>query len=382
MVTGARQVGKSTMIKHVLPSDYRYVSLDDIETLSRIRTDSALFFMENDLPVAIDEIQHAPELFLRIKHLVDQSEAKGVIVLSGSQTHRLMQGATESLAGRVGILEMSSFSLRELTGQLKHAPYIPQLIKKQAKRDPGSFDLWAHIQRGSMPELAQNDVDAYAYYSSYVRTYIERDVRELVNVRNEQTFYDFMVACAARTGQLINATEVGNVVGADANTVKSWLSVLQTSGIIHIMRPFSTNANKRLSKTPKLYFLDTGLACYLGAWNTAESLRRGAMAGHFFETFVVSEVLKSFMNAGRDLREVSFYRDARKREIDLIIQDGHTLHPVEVKTAASVDSQAVKNFAALDDVPGFERGFGAVICQAEEPYLVAENVQAVSPWEI
>ncbi len=376
LVTGARQVGKTTMLKHTLPPAFAYISLDDLELLSRVRGDSALFFLEHDLPLAIGEIQYAPELFMRIKHIVDAKSEKGLIVLTGSQTHHLMKNVSESLAGRVGVLEMSSFSLREVLGHLRHEPFVPHLIK-QEDQPAIPFNLWTHIQRGSMPELADAAIDPYAYYSSYVRTYIERDVRDLVKVRNESIFYDFMVACAARTGQLLNATDIASTVGVDVTTVQGWLSVLQSSGVVHILRPFFSNTNKRLSKTPKLYFLDTGLACHLAAWNSPEALRRGAMAGHMFETFVVSEVLKSYMNTGRDMRAVSFYRDARKREIDLIIQEGNILHPVEIKAASTVSKDAVKNFRALEDIAGYETGFGSVICQTEKPYLLTESIQAI-----
>ena len=376
LVTGARQVGKTTMLKHTLPQAFSYTSLDDLDMLSRIQEDSALFFMENELPLVIDEIQYAPELFMRIKHVVDESDQKGDIVLTGSQTYQLMKGVSESLAGRVGILELSSLSLREVLGRLRHTPFVPRLMAESAPA-PSGFDLWEHIQRGSMPELADPQMDAYAYYSSYIRTYLERDVRDLIKVRDESKFYDFMVACAARTGQLLNMTDIANTVGVDTGTVQGWLSVLQASGIVHLLRPFFANTNKRLAKTPKLYFYDTGLACHLAAWNSAEALRRSAMAGHMFETFAVSEVLKSYLNSGKDLRNVSFFRDSRKREIDLVIQGGNMLHPVEIKTAATVSKDALKNFSALEGLAGFEVGFGAVVCQTEKPYLIAKNVQAI-----
>lgn len=273
--------------------------------------------------------------------------------------------------------------MREIANKPANKPFVPQFIEKQASsKAPDNFDLWAHIQRGSMPELLDENIDWYRYYASYVRSYLERDVRDLIKVRDEEKFYKFMVACAARTGQLLNASDIATVVDVNVNTIQGWISVLQASGIIHLLRPFWTNTNKRLSKTPKLYFLDTGLACYLSAWNTPQTLRRGAMAGHTFETFVVSEVLKSYMNAGCDLRNVSFYRDARKREVDLIIQDGHTLHPVEIKSAATVRFDAVKNFNALESMANFEVGWGAVICQADAPYLINPQVQAVSVWDI
>lgn len=233
-----------------------------------------------------------------------------------------------------------------------------------------------------MPRIQDNSVDWHAFYSSYTRTYLERDVRQIVNVKNQRKFYSFMVAAAARTGQLINASDIANDIDVDVKTVQGWLSVLEASGIIRILQPFWGNTTKRLTKTPKLYFMDTGLACHLTGWNTADQLKRGAMSGHMFETFVVSEVLKSHMNAGRDPRNVFFYRDSQKKEIDLVIQNGRTLHPVEIKTSANVRFDAVKNFDVLNSFADYEVGFGNVICQAETPYMISENVQAVPVWAI
>ncbi len=382
LVTGPRQVGKTTMLRHTLGNQYAYVTLDDLDLLNRVHNDSALFFMENEPPVLIDEIQHAPDLFMRIKNVVDASCEKGGIVLTGSQTYHLMKGVSESLAGRVGILEMNSLSLRELCGNLKHKPYLPQKVTSATDSMPDNFDLWAHIHRGSMPELLDQSIDWQAYYRSYVRTYIERDVRELVQVRNERAFYNFMVACAARTGQLLNMTDIANTVGVDMATVQGWISVLEASGIIHLLQPFWANTTKRLTKTPKLFFMDTGLACYLSAWNTAETLMRGAMAGHMYETFVVGEVLKSYINNGTDTRQVNFYRDARKREIDLVIEENHVLHPVEIKAASNPSKDALKNFSALEGFSDYEVGFGAVVCQTPKPYLITPEVQAISVFDI
>lgn len=215
-----------------------------------------------------------------------------------------------------------------------------------------------------------------------MRSYIERDVRDLLAVKDEAKFYRFVVACAARSGQLFNATAVGEVAGIDGKTALSWLSVLQASGLVRMLQPFWPNMEKRLTKMPKLYFMDTGLVCYLTRWTTADQLRVGAAAGHVFETFVVSEVLKSHLNAGGEARDVCFYRDARKHEIDLVIQDGRTLHPVEVKAGALVKTDAVKNFEYLDGFEGYTVGFGHVICQTSAPYMLAKNVQAVPVWAI
>lgn len=380
LVTGPRQVGKTTMLRHMLGDSYQYVSLDDPDMLARIRDDSKLFFLEHRPPIVLDEIQHAPELFLRIKNVVDASESYGQIVLTGSQTFHLMKGVSESLAGRVGILEMQGISLRERLGFRGGSPFVPS--SGQGKRPETPVDTWRIIHRGSMPRLLDESAEWSRFYASYVQTYIERDVRAFVNVRDASRFYDFMVACAARTGQLFNASDIASTIGADPKTVRGWVSALEASGIVKLLRPFFTNTEKRLAKAPKLFFMDTGLACYLTAWPDAETLRRGAAAGHMFETFVVSEVVKSYLNCGGDTRDISFYRDASKREIDLVIRRGRTLHPVEIKSAASVSASACRHFAILDGIEGYERGFGAVICQTDNPYLIAEDVRAIPVWMI
>ena len=383
LVTGARQVGKTTMLQHVLPEDFRYVTLDDPRAGVLAREDPALFFDANRLPVAVDEVQRVPGLFQQVKFLVDQSPETGCVVLTGSQTFHLMQGVSESLAGRVAILEMTGMSLRELTGCGGRGPYVPSEVGDDGRcESPENLDLWATIHRGSMPRLMDPSVSWDAFYTGYVRTYLERDVRDLITVKDEASFYHFLVACAARTGRLVNHSAFARDAGVDTKTAQSWLSVLQASGVVRLLRPFWSNATKRLTKTPKLYFTDTGLACHLLGWSSPETLRRGAMAGQVFETFVVGEVVKSYLNAGGDARNVHFYRDARQREIDLIIQEGRVLHPVEIKTSATVTREAAAGFSVLNDVGDYDVGAGAIICQAREPYPVTATVKAVPVWSI
>jgi hypothetical protein len=383
LVTGARQVGKTTALTHHLGAAFEYVTMEDPIAFSSAKSDPVLFFGMHELPLIIDEVQRVPELFSSVKWVVDKSGQKGQVVLTGSQTYHLMRGVSESLAGRVRILEMTPLSLRELRGCPSAGRYLPsKLAQRDIPAAPDGFDLWGHIHRGSMPELQDRGVDWDAFYTDYVRAYLERDVRDLVNVKDEAKFYSFMVACAARSGQLFNATDIANVVDVNHKTVASWLSVLQASGIVRVIEPFWPNVEKRLSKTPKIYFMDTGLVCHLTRWTSAEQLRNGAVAGHVFETFVVSEVLKSHTNAGTNPHDVWFYRDAKKREIDLVIQDGRTLHPVEIKTKAMVGADAVKNFACLEDFSDYEVGFGHVICQTPEPYLITPTVEAVPVWAI
>lgn len=383
LVTGARQTGKTTMLKHVLGSEYDYVTLDDINELGNAIDDPGTFLNSSSTPIIIDEIQLAPSLFRQVKLVVDAEDAYGSVVLTGSQTYNLMQGVSESLAGRVGILELGSLSLREIAGNAKGVPFVPrQLRRREAPKAPEGFDLWSHIQRGSMPRLQDTEVDRYSFYSSYIQTYLERDVRQIINLKNQRKFYNFMIAAAARTGQLVNASDMANDVDVDVKTIQGWISVLEASGVVRILQPFWANTAKRLAKTPKMYFMDTGLACHLTGWNTSDQLRRGAMAGHMFETFVVSEVLKSYMNAGRDPRNVCFYRDAQKREIDLVIQDGRILHPIEIKAGANVRAEAIRNFEVLESFKDYEAGFGCVICQTDTPYMLADRVQAMPVWAI
>lgn len=383
LVTGARQTGKTTMLKHVLGSEYDYVTLDDINELDNAIDDPGTFLNSSSTPIIIDEVQLAPNLFRQVKLVVDAEDSYGSIVLTGSQTYNLMQGVSESLAGRVGILELPPLSLREIAGNMEGAPFVPrQLRRREVPKAPEGFDLWAHIQRGSMPRLQDAGVDWYSFYSSYIQTYLERDVRQIINLKDQRKFYNFMVAAAARTGQLVNASDMANDVDVDVKTIQGWISVLEASGVVRILQPFWANTAKRLAKTPKLYFMDTGLACHLTGWNTPDQLRRGAMSGHMFETFVVSEVLKSHMNAGRDLRNVCFYRDAQKKEIDLVIQDGRTLHPVEIKVGANVRAEATRNFEVFESFKDYEVGFGCVICQTITPYMLADRVQAVPVWAI
>ena len=383
LVTGARQVGKTTMLQRVLPEDFRYVTLDDPRAEVLAREDPVLFFDANRLPVAVDEVQRVPGLFQQVKFLVDQSPEAGCVVLTGSQTFHLMQGVSESLAGRVAILEMTGMSLRELTGCRGRGPYVPSEVGDDGRcESPEGLDLWATIHRGSMPRLMDPSVSWDAFYTGYVRTYLERDVRDLITVKDEASFYHFLVACAARTGRLVNHSDLARGAGVDTKTAQSWLSVLQASGVVRLLRPFWSNAAKRFTKTPKLYFTDTGLACYLLGWSSPETLRRGAMAGHVFETFVVGEIIKSYLNAGGDARNVHFYRDARQREIDLIIQEGRVLHPVEIKTSATVTREAVAGFSVLNDIGDYDGGAGAVICRTREPYPVTDTVKAIPVWSI
>ncbi|MBQ3979846.1 MAG: ATP-binding protein, partial [Lachnospiraceae bacterium] len=288
LVTGARQTGKSTLVKH-LYSGLKTVSFDDPFIEEQAKQNPEMFMSLNEPPIILDEVQYVPSLFRYIKQSSDSLDAKGLYFLSGSQPFKLMEMVSDSLAGRVAIIELPPLSLREIMGSSFSQPFLPTMeyVRERNKdaRKPGN--IWKIIHRGGYPELQNPEVDWSMFFSSYVKTYLERDVRELAAVQDLDAFRRFMVACAARTGQMLNYSNIADEVGKDSTTIKSWISILEASGIVYILEPFSNSALKRVIKTPKLYFRDTGLVAYLTRWLTPETLALGAMSGQFFETFVI-----------------------------------------------------------------------------------------------
>ncbi len=384
LITGPRQTGKTTTLKHLFKDDYNYVTLDDITELEIAKNDPKLFFLNNPLPLIIDEVQFAPSLFSEIKRRVDEIEDYGQIILTGSQTFHLMQNITETLAGRVAILEFSGLSYREISGDKYSKPFIPNDDYLNTKRSTkNNINLWNFIHRGSMPELyKKSDIDWQTYYASYVRTYIERDVRSLLNVKNLDLFSRFMISIAARTGQLINYSNISNEIGVDIKTIQSWLKVLEASGIIVIISPFSNNSLRRIVKTPMIYFLDTGLVSYLLKWNTKDTLQNGAMSGPILETYAVSEIIKSFKNNGYLDIPISFYRDKDMKEIDLIVNDNGILYPIEIKKTMNPNSSMAKNFKVLNKALGFKVFNEIILCLISKKtllkdYLVAYPIEKI-----
>lgn len=378
LITGARQVGKSTTIRELYP-DYTYITLDDENYAALARNDSALFFRDIRYPVIIDEAQYAPELFRAIKRIADADNAKGRFFLTGSQSYELMSSASESLAGRISIVEMSSLSLRELFHIDFDRPFIPDdsYIQKRSDCIVPYSDIWSVIHRGSMPELLDPERDWEWFYRDYVRTYLERDIRRIINIKDEIKFRAFLTCLAARSGGLLVYQEIANEVGIDIKTAQSWVSVIAASGLIRIIHTYQNNVIKRAIKTPKLFFMDTGLLCYLTGWSNPDVLKNGAMSGNIFETFVVSEILKSYSNSGSGTDGIYYYRDKDKKEIDLLIESGNTIHPVEIKKSGSVSKDWVKNFKVLENIPGKQVGRGAVICLAENRMPINDNVDAL-----
>lgn len=366
LVAGPRQVGKTTMLEK-LTGDINKVTLDDPIIRAGAEEESGTFFKDNPPPVFVDEIQKAPKLFEQIKMILDRDRKKGQFFMCGSQQFKMMKGVSESLAGRIGLVTLLGLSLRENFGVDFDVPFIPTdeyfTERKNNLANISYDDVWNIIHRGSMPELRKNpDFDWQMFYGAYVRTYIDRDVRELSEIGDTVKFTRFMVAAAASTGQLLNLASLARDVGISQPTAERWLSILVASNIVYLLQPYSNNITKRAIKTPKLYFLDTGLAAYLTKWNTPDVLKNGAMAGAFFETFVVSEIIKSYYNRGILELPIYFYRDKDMREIDLLIEDGEVLYPLEMKKHADPSKKDIDAFSVLDKIPGVKRGSGGVIC--------------------
>ena len=366
LVTGARQVGKTTLLRE-MTRQISYITLDDPVQLAVARDSGRTFLNQNPPPVFIDEIQYAPTLFPYIKMILDSERKKGQFFLAGSQQFSMMKNVSESLAGRLGILNLPSLSLREIKGVTYTEPFIPveDYLRNRAEdtAEISYDDAWHACHRGFMPELWANpEYDWGLFYGSYIRTYIERDVRDLTQVGNELQFVRFMTAVAGRTGQLLNQASLAREVGISQPTAERWLSILVASNLVYLLPPYHNNIIKRAIKTPKLYFLDTGLAAYLTRWLNADVLRSGAMAGAMFETFVVAEILKSYSNKGILDLPLYFYRDRDGREIDLLIAAGDHLHPIEIKSNADPNLRDISAFALLDKLPGVIRGSGGVVC--------------------
>ena len=385
VVTGARQVGKTTMIEKIKP-DITKVTFDDLSVRNRAIDEPAAFLQLNPPPIFIDEVQYAPGIFPYIKMSLDKSRNKGDYFLTGSQSFKLMKNVTESLAGRAGILELLGLSLREMRNENWNEPFLPTLDylmrRKNGKIDISIKETWEIIHRGSMPELfIEKDFSWQNFYSDYVKTYLERDVRKLTQVADEAEFLKFMTVCAAMTGNLLNLASVARDVGISEPTAKRWLSILRTSGIVYLLKPYSNNAIKRAIKTPKIYFLDTGLAAYLTRWLTPETLAEGAMSGHFFETFVITELLKSYKNAGKE-EDFYFLRDSNDREIDLLIFQNNTLFPIEIKQHMNPTPKDIKHFAMLDSIKNANIGEGGVLCLAQDLLPLTDKHKIIPLWAI
>lgn len=385
LITGPRQVGKTTVLKQLMTDEREYVTLDDLEERKLTKTDPAMFMQMHSLPVFIDEVQYAPELFSYIKIAIDNGADPGAFWLSGSQAFKLMELAQESLAGRIAILHMSSMSQHEIYGSGENREFtidIEQLKSRKSVNTPADMKaIYERIWKGSMPGLASGKfTDRDVFYNSYLQTYIERDVSELIEKVDKIMFSDFIRAAACRIGQLLNVHDIAMDVGVSDETAKRWLSVLEKSDIIFYLRPYSNNLLKRTIKTPKLYFFDTGLVAYLTRYSSPEILANGAINGAILENYVVSEIRKTYHNNAKDCL-MWYYRDKDSNEIDMVIESDGELHPFEIKRSVNPPSELISAFAVLDkgSVP---RGKGAVICMRPELSAVNAENFIVPVWMI
>lgn len=377
LVTGARQVGKTTFLRHASEPERTYVTLDDPLVLALAKSDPALFMQRFPPPVLIDEIQYAPELLPYVKMACDQRRSPNLFWLTGSQQFQMMRGVSESLAGRVGVLQLLGFSRRELLGRGETSqPFLPLPEETDASSPLDLMELYRLIWRGSFPAIALNEQgDRDLFYGSYIQTYLQRDIRDLARVGDEMAFLRFLRAAAARTGQLLNMADLARDADVAFNTAKNWLSILKTSGIVYLLEPYHSNLTRRLVKTPKLYFLDTGLCTYLTQWSTPETLESGAMSGAILETWIMGELLKSYWHNGRQA-PFFYYRDKDKKEIDLLIVRDGTMYPLEFKKSASPGTGDIRHFSVLANLK-MPVGPGAVVCLASQSLPLGPSVRSV-----
>lgn len=370
LVTGARQVGKTTMLKHLAAEQNRtYVSMDNAMARALAKSDPVLFFQTYKPPIIIDEIQKAPELFEQIKIMCDESEERGMFWLTGSQQYKMMKNIRETLAGRIGILELYSLSKSETEGlafpnELDFS--LPCLLARQplAKKN-NILDVFEHIWRGGMPDALSADTEQrQEYFNSYIETYLMRDVSEEGGITDTVRFRKFLNACAALIAEQVNYKTLADAAEISQPTAKEWVRLLQGLGIIYLLPPYANNELKRLTKTPKLYFCDTGLCAYLSMWLTRDTLMNGAANGHYFENYVVIELLKNFSYAPSGAN-MTYYRDSNAKEVDVFVEKNGMIHPLEIKKSGNPNRREVKKYELLDKLKT-ERGSGGIICMCEE----------------
>lgn len=389
MITGPRQVGKTTLLRTVnekRDEKVNYVSLDDLTIRSLAIEEPELFLRTYKYPIIIDEFQYAPNLLTYIKIIVDEVRFKslkdnnikcnGLFYLTGSQAFETMENVSESLAGRVGILELHGLTNRELE-EKEETFFLPEeeiLRSKDKIEEIDTISIYEKILKGSYPEIYKNkDINIRKYYETYITTYIERDIRKLINIQDEVKFLKFITNVAARTGQELNMNDICNEVGINNMTGDKWLSILVNTKLVYLLQPYSNNNISRIVKKPKIYFMDTGLACYLVGYLDAITLEKSAYNGAIFETYVVSEIIKSYTNNGMDAKKhLFYYRDNNGREIDLIIIYNNKVYPIEIKKSSNPEKDAIKNFNVVEKF-GMEIGNGGVICMKTEMLPIDEK---------
>lgn len=370
LVTGARQVGKTTMLKHLAENENRtYVSMDNQMARSLAKTDPVLFFQMYKPPIIIDEIQKAPELFEQIKIMCDETDERGLFWLTGSQQYHMISNIRETLAGRIGILELYSLSKNETDNIIFQNELdftLDCLLERQKVSGKNDItDIFDHIWRGGMPAALDADEEQrQEYFNSYIETYLMRDVSEEGGITDTVRFRRFLNACAALTAEQVNYSTLAEAADISQPTAKAWLLLLESLGIIYLLKPFANNEIKRLAKTPKLYFCDTGLCAYLSMWLTRDTLMNGAASGHYFENYVVAELLKNYSYSQSKVN-LTYYRDSNAKEIDVLIEENGKIHPLEIKKSANPNRREIKKYEVLEKT-GMQIGAGGIICMCEE----------------
>lgn len=383
VLTGARQVGKSTMLQMIKDNNMNYVTLDDLDARKLAINDPKYFLEQYSYPLLIDEIQYAPNLLHYIKMIVDEerlnnlknnSNNKVLFWLTGSQQFKVMKDISESLAGRVGVLNLYSMSLNEVFNNNSSIfiPKIEELKKKKIAFKLDTKQIFKAIFNGGMPSIITKEIERNNYFSAYINTYIERDIRQLLNVGKSLEFYNFMQYIAVRTAQEINYATIAKEIGVDSKTIKNWISILESSGIVYLLQPYYSNLSNRIIKSPKLYFMDTGLCSYLAKYPNAETLEIGALGGAIFETFVVSEIIKNLTSNGIDPKMcLYYYRDKDQKEIDLLYIEGDTIYPIEIKKGVS-PSNPDKHFDVLKKYSN-NISTGIVLCMSNKLQPISKN---------
>lgn len=386
MLIGPRQVGKSTMLEHLMEgTPRRKVTLDDLSERQLAQKDPALFLELHPAPVLIDEVQYAPELFSYIKIAVDNGAAPGSFWLTGSRAFQLMDLARESLAGRTAILHMSALSQTELYGDAETEPFtidLESVMKRKAGHAPASpAQMYERIWNGAMPgHRSGRYKDRDVFYSSYIQTYIDRDVSDLIPGVDKLLYADFIRAAACRAGQMLNVHDIAADVGVSDDTAKRWLAVMEKSEVIFYLRPYSNNLLKRTLKTPKMYFFDTGLVAYLTRYSSPEILQNGAINGAILENYIVAEIIKTYRNCAKDCL-IHYYRDKESNEIDIVLESDGMLHPIEIKKSSNPGSELIGAFGILDKA-SVQRGTGAIICLRNELSAIDRRNLIIPAWMI
>ena len=372
LVTGPRQVGKTTLLTEYIPNNMSYVTLDDIVLREQAKTNPKLFLQEHPWPLLIDEAQYAPELFPYIKIIVDKEKQRGMYWLTGSQQIKLMKNVQESLAGRVGIVKLNSLTYSEIVmNECKKIFEPDNIIKAQKIIDINT--LFEKIFRGGMPELYDiSNMNKDDFFYSYVETYLSKDVKDQLDILDVNIFKNFMISVATRNGEQLNYSNIANEIGITDKTVKTWLNILVNSGVVYLLEPFMNTKLKRITHMPKIVFMDSGLCSYLAGWSSARDLQLSEQSGHYLETYVISEIIKSYNSVGQDPK-ISYYRDKEKNEIDLIFEKNNKIYPFEIKKTANPTKSMIKNFEKIKDINKSIEPGGIICCYDELIHLDEKN---------